>query len=239
MWHLSPVTNKPEKCTAKEGRCPYGSEHYETEEEAMQADEKRLEKKYGVITTVSPRRKGGFNLWDSRQKLNHYSVDDFELDQNAQYPPESDSWAYKPNGLWVGMDNSWVEWDTLEKGGSYETPMLPSGEIHELQLTDDADILHLSAVEELEKFHEKYNNGNYIDWQKVKQDFDGIFISDYNKFEGSGKSYANWYYTWDVSSGCIWNLGVVEQGESKSAASTISPQDDERIVWSSTSDEYQ
>ena len=51
-------------------------------------------------------------------------------------------------------------------------------------------------------------NDVLIDWEKVSQDYDGIEICPYLL----GKRMTiDWYYSWDVSSGCIWRSSGIEE----------------------------
>ena len=52
-----------------------------------------------------------------------------------------------------------------------------------------------------------FESGRMIDWAKVAKDFDGIEIAPY-VFEGRYK--LQWYYGWDVASGCIWSNDVIK-----------------------------
>lgn len=54
MYHLSPITGRPERCGARKKPCPYGGdrgEHYKTREEAQEAYETLNAEKYGVSAT--------------------------------------------------------------------------------------------------------------------------------------------------------------------------------------------
>jgi hypothetical protein len=55
----------------------------------------------------------------------------------------------------------------------------------------------------MKAFGKKYKDGTGIDWPAVAKDYDGIEIK-YN-VHGWNKS-IGWYYVWDISSGCIWNV---------------------------------
>jgi hypothetical protein len=63
-------------------------------------------------------------------------------------------------------------------------------------------------------FHAKYWSfhiaGVLIDWPRVARDYDGIEICPYqSKFRMS----SDWYYPWDVASGCIWGSGAFKSVE--------------------------
>lgn len=119
--------------------------------------------------------------------------------------------TYKPKGLWYGFGNSWLEWVRNE---------MPDWEkdYKNIFLLDinDSSILKMSTKEELLDFTKKYshNSDNYfeismIDWKLVANDYDGIEINPYIHSARMDRK-TNWYYPWDVASGCIWNTGGIK-----------------------------
>jgi hypothetical protein len=78
--------------------------------------------------------------------------------------------------------------------------------------------LVLSTVYEILHFNEKYktlfsdNSFRNIDWKKVKKHYKGIIISPYQwKLRLDTRVF--WYYGWDCSSGCIWDLSCITNVE--------------------------
>lgn len=116
--------------------------------------------------------------------------------------------AFKPAGFWVSVkgEMDWPEWCRDNK---YNVAALKYP--HEVSLKSTAKVLVVSTLEELDAFHKRFIGNNVkfyeIDWDAVKNEFDGLIISPYQwerRFEHG------WYYGWDCASGVIWNLNVIE-----------------------------
>jgi hypothetical protein len=136
---------------------------------------------------------------------------DFKL-QNRVYKCSHSS--YKPNGLWYQINDSWEEWC------KYEMPQwLGAGSraSHKINLEiDKTNVLVIQTLEEFDSFHNKYcslhpflNRSTYINWERVSEDYDGIEITNY-LYERRHDSNSEWYYTWDIASGCIWNTDIIK-----------------------------
>lgn len=110
----------------------------------------------------------------------------------------------KPTGLWYGIGSSWIDWIRSE---------MPEWEKDYTHILN-ADLSNMKVIrnyEQLLEFHNEYHvsdgyGTNTIDWNKVAQKYSGIeiapFIRNYN-------SDIDWYYTWDVASGCIWKSNAI------------------------------
>lgn len=113
---------------------------------------------------------------------------------------------FKPIGFWYEIDNSWEEW----LGGNMPHWFKERYNYKFKIEIDFANILIIDTPEKFIKFHEEFSgnerpNDPYpqIDWQLVSQLYDGIEITNYlHQFRMEYKY--NWYYSWDVASGCIW-----------------------------------
>lgn len=163
-------------------------------------------------------------------KLFHYSggmvgplVPEF-FDKFREHWPEEGS--MKPCGLWVSVeefedDYSWFDWC---KGEQFRLESLKYK--YEVILAPDTKILHLKSEEDIVKFSLEYaandpldfamksyfsRNKTYvymISWTKVKAEYDGIMIAPYQwRCRLAGE--CSWYYPWDCSSACIWNLDKI------------------------------
>ena len=92
---------------------------------------------------------------------------------------------YKPIGFWYGFGNEWIDW-TETAGPDYKGEYIYEVDINGYRIYSRICV-------------EKTNNLKY----------DGIEINPY-----IGKAHLDnktlWYYSWDVASGCIWNLGKVK-----------------------------
>lgn len=154
-------------------------------------------------------------------KLIHYTNEKFSLEPR-KYEQSELSWQAKPNGLWFSVEgpNDWKWWCLAE---SFNIQNLVVS--YEVKLKEDAKILHLKSADEVLNFSKLYpylkkqwDNpegrricGTYeIDWDKVKPQYQGIIISPYQwNCRMSQKSC--WYYGWDCSSGCVWDLDCIEE----------------------------
>jgi hypothetical protein len=111
----------------------------------------------------------------------------------------------KPIGLWYGIGSSWVDWIR------YNQPSWEKDFIHIV----DVDLSKMKVIrnnKQLIEFHNEYFikdefGGNKIDWGKVAEKYSGIEISP---FIVRYYSEIDWYYGWDVSSGCIWNSDAIK-----------------------------
>lgn len=113
---------------------------------------------------------------------------------------------HKPNGLWVSVGEAWAEWCLSENFGlgrlRYFTPVY---------LAEGANILRFGSEWELRCFTNEYERKlesyhNCIDWPRVMREHDGIIITPYL---WSCRHSLNWYYGWDVASGCIWKASAI------------------------------
>lgn len=132
--------------------------------------------------------------------------------------------SFKPNGLWYAYYSGWYNYIMIN-----EMPERLYKYIHKIEInknvltdinhTDKNKLLLIKNTKDFDKFHKKYRadgsemlgltstkfNNDLIDWQKVANDFGGIEFYPYLK---NRKNYI-WYNTWDIASGCIWNVSKV------------------------------
>ena len=156
--------------------------------------------------------------------LEHYSKKLTVFDRSRVYKQREDEW-HKPRGFWVSVKGAddWPSW--CEQENFY----WPEGLRHRYEVTirEDANILMLGTVAELRAFHKEFKGeftadssdeygvemaklrASYIDWHKVASTYDGIIIAPY-QWPLRTDSELRWYYSWDVASGCIWNLDVID-----------------------------
>jgi len=63
------------------------------------------------------------------------------------------------------------------------------------------------------KFKEQnHYSDDMINWEEVSKNWEGIEIVPYI---WTARNILNWYYPWDVASGCIWNLDGISLEEIK------------------------
>jgi hypothetical protein len=124
----------------------------------------------------------------------------------------------KPRGLWLSYNNEWEEWnDTGEPGvfivGNYKYK-------YKVTLKKNLNVLKIETVEELYDFNKKYGKKDKvikkmirINWEKVCEDYDGIFFMNYRKIlDDESVEYNDefiWYNMLDVSSACIFRPSLV------------------------------
>lgn len=123
--------------------------------------------------------------------------------------------TYKPKGLWYGFGTSWIDWvrsEMPEWEKDYSNVfLLEINENSVLQLGSKSDLIEFTK-----KYSPSHNNSsgqikdisyfekNMIDWSLVSKDYSGIEINPYI-YSARMNELTNWYYPWDVASGCIWN----------------------------------
>lgn len=114
----------------------------------------------------------------------------------------------KPSGLWYGIGTAWIDWVESEMPGwrgSYFYKLITSGNVLKLTTVD--------AILDFTKKYQKISPNKFLDsyniqWDLVANKFDGIEISPYQwKLRLDNRT--NWYYGWDVASGCIWNSDAI------------------------------
>jgi hypothetical protein len=113
----------------------------------------------------------------------------------------------KPAGLWYGCGDSWIEWLRSDMPEWLEE----STYLYEIKL--GSDVLQISNDEEFQKLEDDFQvfapyGQKAMGWELIQNNgYSGIEICPYNH-AGRG---SNWYYGWDVASGCIWNSrGIIE-----------------------------
>ena len=144
-------------------------------------------------------------------KLAHYSEKKFTLDIITDYPQKGDM---KPNGFWLSIEdkeNDFYDWSDWCKSEEFHLTGLKHR--YFIEIDKDAKVLELVTNNDVIKFHEEYAIATYrIDWNRVAKFYQAIFIYPYKwslRLDGE----VSWYYTWDCSSGCIWNLNIVNKIE--------------------------
>ena len=128
----------------------------------------------------------------------------------------------KPKGLWYACGNEWLSWLR------YEMPDWIGNYVYSIDI-NEGSILNIRTYEELKEFDEAYGIKsewtNVIDWGKVAEEYDGIEICPYIH---EARYSTDWYYGWDVASGCIWRPSAVQSIKliAEKASDTIKPEED-------------
>lgn len=160
-------------------------------------------------------------------RLIHYSDKEIESLENREYGQEELSSQAKPNGLWISVEGiedenncNWKEWCEAE-GFNIENLAIA----YKITLKEDAKIIYLKSHEEIFQFTKEYaylrkqwndpmvrdiRQSYELDWTKVKSEYQGIIISPY-QWAARLAQESRWYYGWDCSSGCIWDLRCIKE----------------------------
>jgi len=164
---------------------------------------------------------------DEQTKLIHYSGKPIEKLEPKIYDQNKLPYHAKPNGLWISVEGfedpdeiNWKEWCY---GENFQTENLKYS--YEVILKKDENILYLKSSDEIFEFTKKFplplfsqrpvldwNCGDtyQLDWHKVKTLYQGIIIAPYQWYCRLSVD-CSWYYGWDCSSGCIWDLDCIEE----------------------------
>ena len=141
---------------------------------------------------------------DVRIHLSKYPIYKLEKRQYIQKPGD------KPDGFWYGFGDKWIDW--AETAG----PEYMGEYVYEVDI-NDSKILQIKNYSEIIEFTQEYRSSKQIvpeiifsiDWPRIELKYDGIEINPYiGKARTDEKTL--WYYTWDIASGCIWNLDKVK-----------------------------
>ena len=146
-----------------------------------------------------------------RFDLIHYRESSFSFDPSRTYWQNPDD--FKPHGLWVSVEdgNGWADWCRTE-----EFNVESLGYCYKLVLSPDARILTLENIDDIEAFqkwygHRKHEFIHTLNWERVAQDgFQGVMFAPYEKELSYMRVDKTWYYSIDCSSGCIWDLSVID-----------------------------
>lgn len=118
----------------------------------------------------------------------------------------------KPKGLWYAVGFGWLDFTTNDFTSFYEEDEVSAFEIS----LEGLNVLKITNYEELVEFQKIYlaqtsdyrRMSNYdINWAKVAENYDGIEIAPYIY---KARYEHQWYYGWDVASGCIWNTSKLK-----------------------------
>lgn len=145
----------------------------------------------------------------------HYAAQPVTLDRSRRYVQPEPDFYMKPQGLWVSVEGE-DDWPSWCQSTEYFLGSLTYA--HQVNLGPDANILHIASAEMLDSFTDDYGTEperrsrvldvRNIDWRKVAADYDGIIIAPY---QWSRRLGLDWYYGWDVASGCIWSLAAIAE----------------------------
>jgi hypothetical protein len=169
-------------------------------------------------------------------RLLHYTEDPLDYDAARTYEQSEPRTFGKPHGLWVSVpgEDDWINWCI-----DNEFHLDALKHVQQVALAPDANILMVEDADGLQAFHDRYSvedaqdqlpplrfskeyirKSRPIDWAAVTADHDGIIIAPY---QWSCRMTLDFYYGWDVASGCIWNLSAIAAVEARSELPAESP----------------
>lgn len=129
----------------------------------------------------------------------------------------------KPRGFWFSEGLSMLKFwkDNMQ-------PIdLDNSYIYEVKIKDpNHKLLILKTFDDVLAFNNKFRQTHkyvvkgkirkmsLINWYRVSEEYDGLYVKNYNQirkknFDLIGKKLL-WYYTFDWSSGCIWNFNNID-----------------------------
>ena len=111
-------------------------------------------------------------------------------------------------GIFILCYNGWYKWIVEEDIDTAFHKYIHKINIKkniliDIKHKDKNKILVIKNVKDFDIFEKKYRGISNINWKKVSNDYGGIEICPYYLIERSGYI---WYSTWEVASGCIWNV---------------------------------
>ena len=127
-------------------------------------------------------------------------------------PVEQQKIGEKPKGFWYDCDGEWARWvaDAM--------PYRVGKHNYKVQV-DLSKMVVIRNYREFVAFEKKYGTSTvdkvpgfadetdfWIDWPKVAKDCSGIEIAPFVRKADD----RNWYYVWDVASGCIWDKSALK-----------------------------
>jgi hypothetical protein len=129
-------------------------------------------------------------------------VEIVEIKSAEQPVVEAMGATVRPRGLWYGCGSDWLSFadgafEKYEDGVSYLYKIEPSESVLRISNEDDFKTFYWHFSEPVKVG----SQNNPIDWQAVASEYSGIEICPYL---WSMRQEYDWYYGWDVASGCIW-----------------------------------
>lgn len=124
---------------------------------------------------------------------------------------EQQSYSHKPKGLWYSYYDEWYNWIIGEEMKDYlykyiHKIKLRKHAITNINKTNKNKLLSIRTLKDFNIFDKRYRGEGFkINWKQVAKDYGGIEICPYRQ----EKEFNSWYFSWDVASGCIWNINAI------------------------------
>ena len=157
-------------------------------------------------------RESHFPLTGGEKVRIHHSRQDTRDGKEPQISGFSQRVGYKPSGLWYECkDGSSIDWLEFCRTGLTDGASRYDSAYN--VVLNDYEILFITDNHDFKKFEKMYGvTNNYgdvkIDWPKVASHYDGIEICPYLYLM---REDSDWYYGWDVASGCVWNASGIKE----------------------------
>lgn len=158
------------------------------------------------------------------------------LDKNRNYRKVID---FKPKCYWYSLGDEWYKfWYESEKMREVRDQVVCQVSVKRnsfttLEKKEKGKILVIDSLDEIKKLNRRYSvvkkiitskkvyNWRLIDFNKLSETYGGIEFRNYSKIkkEINGNKRLNWrrdylwYFTLDVSSGCVWDLNLINVKE--------------------------
>lgn len=137
----------------------------------------------------------------------------------------------RPCGLWLSVGDAWLNYQRQQSFTEIGSAHYPHRfrYANEVTLRPEHGVLVIIGEGKFDAFNDAYSEPRRrnlageetrgIRWGRVLQDYTGIIIAPHLEVKAqrigeTGISLpwavSEWYYTWVVASGCIWDVSVIE-----------------------------
>ena len=153
-----------------------------------------------------------------------------DLDKNIKYRQIIE---FKPKCFWYSLGKEWYNyWFVQEKLEKVKSQVVCEVKINKKDFAkfgekEKGKILVIDTMEDVKKLRSKYGmikktkkdkkGYTLIDFGKLSENYSGIEFRNYRSISKKLKENKNitmdkygWYYMIDVSSGCVWDLSLIE-----------------------------
>lgn len=155
------------------------------------------------------------------------------LDKNRNYRKII---GFKPTCYWYSIGNGWYKfWYEYAEMQEVKDQVVCQVDVKRNSFTtldkkEKGKILVIDSLEEVKKLNKKYSvmkplhegkKARLIDFNKLSETYGGIEFRNYSKIKKEIKENKRlnwrrdyiWYFMLDVSSGCVWNLNLIDVKE--------------------------
>ena len=151
------------------------------------------------------------------------------LDKNRNYRKII---GFKPQCYWYSLGDEWYKfWYEREEMQEVRDQVVCQVSVKRnsfttLEKKEKGKILVIDSLDEIKKLNKRYSvvtklKAKLIDFNKLSETYGGIEFRNYSKIkkEINGNKRLNWrrdylwYFSLDVSSGCVWDLSLINVKE--------------------------